>query len=47
MNSKQLKKLRQIYRKDLKVKYKEVLNHFIKLKPWYIPKKLWIYWLTK
>jgi len=47
MNGKQTKKIRKLYNKDLKIKYKNVLNHFINNKPWYIPKFLWLYWLKK
>lgn len=47
MSAKQEKKLRKIYRKDLSVKMKDVFEYFVKQKPWYIPKKLWLYWITK
>ena len=47
MNNRQSKKLRQLHNRDLKIKYKELLIYFINLKPWYIPKFLWLYWLKK
>ncbi len=46
MSEKQEKKLRKMYKKDLGIKTKDVFN-YLKQKPWYIPKKLWLYWLTK
>ena len=47
MSAKQEKKLRKMYKKDLSIKTKDVFTYFMKQRPWYIPKKLWVYWLTK
>ena len=47
MSQKQDKKLRQLYTRDLSVKTREVFKYFVQKKPWYIPKKLWVYWLIK
>lgn len=46
MNNSQAKKIRRLYNKDFAVKYKEVFNYLQTKKPWYIPKKLWIYWIN-
>ena len=47
MNGVQSKKLRQLFKRDLSVKSKEVFKYFVQKKPWYIPKKLWISWILK
>ena len=47
MNNSQAKKIRKLYNRDFKAKYKDVYIHLLSIKPRYIPKRLWVYWLNK
>ena len=47
MNNKSVKKLRQFYKRDLRVGEQKMFDFFFSKKPWYIPKKVWAYWITK
>ncbi len=47
MNGRTSKKIRQMYQREFRCKSSDVYKYFISIKPFYIPKKLWIYWLNK
>lgn len=47
MNNKIVKKIKKLYNKEFRVKDQIFLTHYLLIKPWYVPTKLWRHWLNK